>query len=48
MILTIKRLIWKSERKCHINLEQQAVKEVKRSAARGTGFTFNRLSGCGR
>jgi len=32
IILTIRRSIWKSKRKDHINLEQQAMIEVRRSA----------------
>jgi len=34
MILTIQRPIWKSKRKDHINMQQQAVTEVRRSAAK--------------
>lgn len=34
MILTIQRSIWKSKRKDHIKLEQQAMCEVRHSAAK--------------
>jgi len=34
MILTIQRPIWNSKRKDHINLEQQAVTKVRRTAAK--------------